>query len=127
MPIADNDPRVFFAAERTLLAWLRTGLTAMAFGFVIARFGLFVKLMAVQAPSLQHDAHSGWSALLGIVFVLAGSVAVLAATIQYRRFIGTLVPQDLPPVYSGGFAQIAALLTGALGLLLAVYLAISGG
>jgi putative membrane protein len=29
MPIADNDPRVFFAAERTLLAWLRTGLTVM--------------------------------------------------------------------------------------------------
>lgn len=44
MPIADHDPRFFFAAERTLLAWLRTGLTVMAFGFVIARFGLFLGL-----------------------------------------------------------------------------------
>ena len=32
-----SDPRVFFAAERTLLAWVRTGLTIMAFGFVVAR------------------------------------------------------------------------------------------
>ncbi len=36
MPISDSDPRVFFAAERSLLAWLRTGLTIIALGFVIA-------------------------------------------------------------------------------------------
>lgn len=40
-----NDPRVFFAAERTLLAWNRTSLAWMAFGFVIERFGLFLRLM----------------------------------------------------------------------------------
>ncbi|MGA7749091.1 MAG: DUF202 domain-containing protein, partial [Gallionella sp.] len=40
-----NDPRVFFAAERTLLAWNRTSLTLMAFGFVIERFGLFLHLL----------------------------------------------------------------------------------
>ena len=43
-----SDPRVFFAAERTLLAWVRTGLTIMAFGFVVARFGLFLRLLAAQ-------------------------------------------------------------------------------
>ena len=43
-----GDPRVFFAAERTLLAWVRTGLTIMAFGFVVARFGLFLRLLAAQ-------------------------------------------------------------------------------
>ncbi|WP_320150999.1 DUF202 domain-containing protein [uncultured Tolumonas sp.] len=36
MPISDSDPRVFFATERSLLAWLRTGLTIIALGFVIA-------------------------------------------------------------------------------------------
>ena len=35
-----NDPRILFAAERTLLAWVRTGLVMMGFGFVVARFGL---------------------------------------------------------------------------------------
>ena len=37
-----EDPRVRFAAERTLLAWIRTGLAMMGFGFVVARFGLFL-------------------------------------------------------------------------------------
>jgi putative membrane protein len=38
-----NDPRVYFAAERTLLAWIRTGLTVVGLGFVVARFGLFFR------------------------------------------------------------------------------------
>jgi uncharacterized membrane protein YidH (DUF202 family) len=39
-----NDPRVLFATERTLLAWNRTSISIMAFGFVIERFGLFLQL-----------------------------------------------------------------------------------
>jgi putative membrane protein len=45
-----NNPRVSFAAERTLLAWNRTSLSMMAFGFVIERFGLFVSILM-----LKHD------------------------------------------------------------------------
>ena len=40
------DPRIYFAAERTLLAWVRTGLAMMGFGFVVARFGLFLRELA---------------------------------------------------------------------------------
>ena len=44
------DPRIYFAAERTLLAWVRTGLALMGFGFVVARFGLFLReLFAIRA------------------------------------------------------------------------------
>ena len=40
---SSEDPRVRFAIERTLLAWIRTGLALMGFGFVVARFGLFLR------------------------------------------------------------------------------------
>ena len=52
------DARVYFAAERTLLAWVRTGLAMMGFGFVVARFGMFLReIAAVQTvpPNAVHD------------------------------------------------------------------------
>ena len=125
MPIADNDPRVFFAAERTLLAWLRTGLTVMALGFVIARFGLFLQLVAVQAPGNRPTASTGFSAALGIAFVLAGALASLVATIQHRRFVATLPQADLPRSYSGAFGIAFGFFMAAVGLILAAYLGVT--
>ena len=45
MPYLD-DPRVLFAAERTVLAWVRTAVAPMRFGFVVAKFGLYLHLIA---------------------------------------------------------------------------------
>ena len=122
MPIAESDPRVFFAAERTLLAWLRTGLTIMALGFVVARFGLFLRLVSFQSPSVPVEGRLGASAMLGIVFVAVGAVAILVATIQHRRFVATLSLADLPASYNRTFAVVLSTVVGVLGLLLAAYL-----
>jgi len=62
------------------------------------------------------------AAPLGVAFVAAGSLAVVAAAIQHRRFIATLSSPDLPPGYSGRFSIALALLLGAMGLMLAGYL-----
>lgn len=127
MPIADNDPRVFFAAERTLLAWLRTGLTVMALGFVIARFGLFLQLLSMQTPGGRAHGSAALPAALGIALVLAGALASLVATIQHRRFIGVLPMADLPGRYSGAFGVAFGFFMSFAGAILAAYLGISEG
>lgn len=125
MPAPESDPRVFFAAERTLLAWLRTGLTIMALGFVVSRFGLFVQLLAAQSQAPLPRVQSSLSAALGVAFVIVGALAILASAVQHRRFVATLPPADLPHGYSRVFALLLSLLIGALGVVLAAYLLVT--
>ncbi|MEW6312858.1 MAG: DUF202 domain-containing protein [Pseudomonadota bacterium] len=118
-----NDPRVFFAAERTLLAWNRTGLTLMAFGFMIERFGLFVHmLMPMPMPNggamLERDA-SFW---VGIAFILLGALAESYSIVQYRRVIRTLKPIEIPDGYRINAGVYANAGVAALGLALLGYL-----
>ena len=69
-PAIKVDPNVRMAAERTLLAWIRTGLAMMGFGFVVARFGLFLRELAAT-----HAQAAGSAAprLRGINRCLSGS------------------------------------------------------
>jgi putative membrane protein len=118
------DPRVFFAAERTLLAWIRTGITVIALGFVVARFGLFLKLLARQiAPSTTPAAATELSSALGVLLNLIGTAAIIAAVLQYRSFVSTLPDQDLPPRHRPSWAVTFALAIALCGVILAIYLA----
>ncbi|MEO8754459.1 MAG: DUF202 domain-containing protein [Casimicrobiaceae bacterium] len=122
----DSDPRVFFAAERTLLAWVRTGLTVMAFGFVVARFGLFLRLLAAQQGqgAAQAQLHNTVSNIIGIALVLIGAGCMILGALQHRSFVATLPPVDVPRSHAAILPIVLSLLLAALGIVLAVYLAL---
>ena len=124
-PATMNDPRVFFAAERTLLAWVRTGIAVMALGFVVERFGLFVSLVTQQAGQPATRLHSTGSSVIGTLLVVAGVAVIVFASVQHARFVKTLPIQDLPPSYSVGWALAFSLAFAALGGALAIYLALT--
>ena len=65
-----SDPRVLFAAERTLLAWQRSAIALLGFGFVVERFGLFLQ-MVLHAP--LHGAQRDFSLTLGVILLLLGA------------------------------------------------------
>lgn len=121
----DNDPRVFFAAERTLLAWVRTGIAVMALGFVVERFGFFMALVAQEVGAVTGPMHTTASSVIGTLLVAAGAGVIAFATVQHARFVRTLPASDLPPSYRIGWALGFSIAFSVLGTALAIYLALS--
>jgi putative membrane protein len=115
-----EDPRVYFAAERTLLAWIRTGITTIGLGFVVAKFGLFLRYIAPHDAIPAHK--QSVSLLIGLAMVVLGAVTCLGAAVQFQRFVRTLSPQELPPRWLPSFAGWIAYAMAVGGLGLGMYL-----
>jgi len=105
--------RALLANERTFLAWLRTAIALMAFGFVVDKFDLFVRLR-VSPHDKPHGAPT-WAGL-GIALVFVALVTVLAAAARYARIRADILAGraqtagDLrAPLISAGLLVVAAL------------------
>ena len=108
-----NDPRVLFAAERTLLAWVRTAAGLMALGFFIDR------------AALVSGNHRAYAVLIGLGFLLVGVLLSAVSVVQYRMSLASLRPAEIPPGYWVNLSVFTSIAVGLLGLALAVYVIVS--
>jgi putative membrane protein len=120
------DPRVLFAAERTLLAWQRTSIALMGFGFVVERFGLFLQVVAHQPES---GGQRSFSLAAGVLLLLLGAAVALVSARQFRQVVKSLDPSVIPPGYWTQIGVVLNVLMAmiALGLALRFVLAAHSG
>ena len=118
---SEIDSRIYMAAERTFLAWIRTGIALMGFGFVIARFGLFLRELTT-AGTHQHLPSSGFSMPIGIGLIAFGILVNIVSVVRHRRYIAAIDRNDFRSAFGSTFAIWVALLLAFTGLAMTIYL-----
>jgi putative membrane protein len=111
----------YLAAERTLLAWIRTGLAMMGFGFVVARFGLFLQELRFAQNSAATQ-HTGLSLWFGTALIVVGVGVNAIAGWRHLRLIRQLDRGDTSYTHATVQAVTIAFLVALVGLAMAIYL-----
>ena len=118
---AEQDPRVYFAAERTFLAWIRTGLGLMGVGFAVARFGLFLREMGTKPAQVGPHTLS-LSVPAGVTLVLIGVIVTVNALVRHVVLVRQLREGEWVPGKISKSAVALAVAMAVIGVAMAVYL-----
>jgi putative membrane protein len=118
---AEQDPRIYLAAERTFLAWLRTGLGLIGVGFAVSRFSLFLR--QISAGNSAVPAHTtGLSLWSGVALVGLGVIVNVSATLRHIQLVHELSSGTWQPGRVSVHAVILGIILAAIGLGMAAYL-----
>lgn len=115
-----TDPRVYFAAERTFLAWIRTGLALMGFGFVVARFGIFLQGLVLDRADAPVRS-TGMSVVLGVLLLATGVLVCLAAAWRHVSLVRRLKRGQVLEIKPSALGIALALALAVFGLLMTFY------
>ena len=80
-----GNPTDHLANERTFLAWVRTSIGIMAFGFVVVKFSLFVRQISMLLGKETVLHHYGYSSVVGIILVAVGTVTAILSYLRYKN------------------------------------------
>jgi putative membrane protein len=118
-----KDPNLndYLAAERTFLAWIRTGLALMGFGFVVARFGLFLQQVRLAEPGLSGRSY-GLSIWFGTALIAAGVLVDIFSSWHHVRLVHQLNRGETEFTGPSRAAIVLASFLALVGIAMAIYL-----
>src|SRR5437588_3018202 len=98
-PVTPEEYKLRLQVETTLLVWVRTSLALMGFGFVVARFGLFLREVAGIGPGrlANHPALPLANNITGTFMILMGVIVMLLSICNHRQMVLRIDRGDLSP------------------------------